>query len=482
MKRRSTSASTESPSWSAACAATSFNRKLAQRHRRSWRTPEFSFKQVQIGDLPLYNQDDDAHQAESVKRLKGEIRAAQGLLFVTAEYNRSIPGVLKNAIDHASRPYGQSAWAGKPAGVLGVSVGAIGTALAQQHLRNVLAYLDVPTLGQPEAFIQAKDGLFDEAGDIGASSRLFLQTWMDRYAAWVRQHATERGHACRAEVLAAVERADLRQRLEQTPYCGQRWSTIWARFSLKAVTHSSTLAGGPSLSGSPDGSLERRLTRAVSKRSRSWASVSWTSRPARNARPASLIFGSLRLPVNEPLELGHALGAVLPHRHLRPGREAHAVLVLVQQARVAEREAEVVDHEDGAAAAGPSHLLPFRAEQALVRGLAVGVLDERRQQLQRVALGACAGRRFGADVLQLGPLPAGVPPWSPWPAPAASARWPRGRTPPPLRPFPGCAWGPWDSRGSGRARDTSGRRRSPGPRTGAWTAPRRRPRRCVGRT
>jgi len=91
---------------------------------------EFSFTQVQIDDLPLYDQDDDANQAESVKRLKNEIRGAQGLLFVTPEYNRSIPGVLKNSIDHASRPYGQSAWAGKPAGVLGASVGVIGTAVA----------------------------------------------------------------------------------------------------------------------------------------------------------------------------------------------------------------------------------------------------------------------------------------------------------------------------------------------------------------
>lgn len=166
----------------------SFNRKLATAIAKL-APPEFSFKQLQIGDLPLYNQDDDANQAESVKRLKSEIKAAQGLLFVTAEYNRSIPGVLKNAIDHASRPYGQSAWAGKPAGVLGVSVGAIGTAMAQQHLRNVLAYLDVPTLGQPETFIQVKEGLFDESGNIGAGSKDFLQGWMNRYVAWVKQHA-----------------------------------------------------------------------------------------------------------------------------------------------------------------------------------------------------------------------------------------------------------------------------------------------------
>jgi chromate reductase len=121
--------------------------------------------------------------------MKADLKASQGLLFVTPEYNRSIPGVLKNAIDHGSRPYGQSAWTGKPAGVLGVSVGAIGTALAQQHLRNILAYLDVPTLGQPEAFIQAQDSLFDAAGNIGPASLKFLQGWMDRYLAWVTQHA-----------------------------------------------------------------------------------------------------------------------------------------------------------------------------------------------------------------------------------------------------------------------------------------------------
>ena len=166
----------------------SFNAKFANALAKL-APAEFSFKTVKIGDLPLYNQDDDANQAESVKRLKAEISAAQGVLFVTPEYNRSIPGVLKNAIDHASRPYGQSAWNGKPAGVIGVSAGAIGTALAQQHLRNILAYLNMPTLGQPEAFIQAKDGLFDDAGNIGEGSRKFLQGWVDQYVAWVKKHA-----------------------------------------------------------------------------------------------------------------------------------------------------------------------------------------------------------------------------------------------------------------------------------------------------
>ena len=167
----------------------SFNRKLATALARL-APSDFSFKQVEIGDLPLYNQDDDANPAAPVKRLKTEILAAQGLLFVTAEYNRSVPGVLKNAIDHASRPYGKSAWAGKPAGVLGASVGASGTCMAQQHLRNILAYLDVATLGQPEAFIHAKDGLFDEAGNIGEASKKFLQGWMDQYVAWIKSHTT----------------------------------------------------------------------------------------------------------------------------------------------------------------------------------------------------------------------------------------------------------------------------------------------------
>ena len=167
----------------------SFNRKLATAMAALAPT-DFVFQQVQMDDLPLYNQDDDAGQPASVKRLKSELNAAHGFMFVTPEYNRSIPGVLKNAIDHASRPYGQSAWAGKPAGVLGVSVGSIGTAVAQQHLRTILAYLDVPTLGQPEAFIQAKDDLFDKNGSIGATSLAFLQGWMDHYAAWVRRFRT----------------------------------------------------------------------------------------------------------------------------------------------------------------------------------------------------------------------------------------------------------------------------------------------------
>ena len=168
----------------------SFNRQLATAISRL--TPaDFTFEHLEIGDLPLYNQDDDANPAAPVTRLKNEIASSQGLLFVTPEYNRSYPGVLKNAIDHASRPYGQSAWAGKPGGVIGISVGATGTGLAQQHLRNVLAYLDVPTLGQPEIFLQLKEGFFDADGNIAnEGTRAFLQGWVDKYVVWIKSHST----------------------------------------------------------------------------------------------------------------------------------------------------------------------------------------------------------------------------------------------------------------------------------------------------
>ena len=166
----------------------SFNRQLAQALGKL-APQDLKFEIVRIDDLPLYNQDDDANQAPQVRRFKDEIAAAQGVVFVTPEYNRSVPGVLKNAIDHASRPYGQSVWAGKPAGVIGISVGQIGTAMAQQHLRNILAYLDMPTLGQPEVFLQNKPGLLNADGSIGPDSRDFLQAWVQRYAEWVRQYA-----------------------------------------------------------------------------------------------------------------------------------------------------------------------------------------------------------------------------------------------------------------------------------------------------
>jgi chromate reductase, NAD(P)H dehydrogenase (quinone) len=167
----------------------SYNRMLA--HAIARLAPrDLSLAYPRIDDLPPYDQDDDETPAASVRRLKDEIAAAQGVIFVTPEYNRSIPGVLKNAIDHASRPYGESVWEGKPAGVMGASTGAPGTSMAQQHLRNMLAYLDAPTLGQPEVFLQVKDGFFDSDGKIAsAETNEFLGQWMDAYVAWVKQHS-----------------------------------------------------------------------------------------------------------------------------------------------------------------------------------------------------------------------------------------------------------------------------------------------------
>ncbi len=151
---------------------------------------QLDFGFVRIDDLPLYNQDEDESQREPVRRMKQEIRSADGVLFVTPEYNRSIPGVLKNAIDHGSRPFGDSAWEGKPAGIVGASPGAMGSALSQQHLRNVLVSLDMPTLAQPEAFVQVHDGVFDSKGGVSDEPlRVFLQEWLDRYAAWVAKFA-----------------------------------------------------------------------------------------------------------------------------------------------------------------------------------------------------------------------------------------------------------------------------------------------------
>ena len=166
----------------------SFNRQLAQA-LVSLAPADFSFEFLDIGTLPLYSQDYDADIPEAARQLKQKIEAADALLFVTPEYNRSIPGVLKNALDWGSRPWGNNSWGGKPGAVIGTSLGATGTALSQQHLRNVLAYLDVATLGQPEMFIKHNAATIDAGGNIlNEDTRKFLQTFVDRYVAWVKRH------------------------------------------------------------------------------------------------------------------------------------------------------------------------------------------------------------------------------------------------------------------------------------------------------
>lgn len=135
----------------AACARRSHNRRT----RWPWKSwPASARGSTTIDDIPLYNQDHDSDFPAQGTRLKNAIRRADAVLFVTAEYNRSIPGVLKNAIDTASRPYGDGAFDGKPAAVIGTSPGAAGTAMAQQHLRNVLVFVNLSVMAQPEAFLQ----------------------------------------------------------------------------------------------------------------------------------------------------------------------------------------------------------------------------------------------------------------------------------------------------------------------------------------
>lgn len=167
----------------------SFNKQLA--HALVSLAPgDFTFEFLDIGNLPLYSQDYDADFPEAARTLKQKLTEANALLFVTPEYNRSIPGVLKNAIDWGSRPWGHSAWGGKPGAVIGTSVGAIGTALAQSHLRNVCAYLDIALLGQPEMFIKHDEKRIDANGNIvSEDTRKYLQDFMNKYVAWVKDHA-----------------------------------------------------------------------------------------------------------------------------------------------------------------------------------------------------------------------------------------------------------------------------------------------------
>lgn len=147
---------------------------------------EFDF--LDLGELPVFNQDHDQNPPAPVARVKAQVAAAGGLLFVTPEHNRSLPTALKNVLDWASRPYGSNLWAGKPAAIAGASPGAVGTAVAQAHLRSVLGYLDVPTLGQPEIYIRFTEGLIDDEGAVtNDGTRKFLQGFMDRYVAWTRR-------------------------------------------------------------------------------------------------------------------------------------------------------------------------------------------------------------------------------------------------------------------------------------------------------
>lgn len=149
-----------------------------------------SFRFVEIGDLAHFNQDLEAAPPAQWTRFRDEVRGADAVLFATPEYNRSVPGVLKNAIDVGSRPYGQSVFNGKPAAVISASMGAIGGFGANHHLRQSLMFLDMPVLQQPEAYIGAAHTLFDEAGKLkNDDTRKFLGAFAQTFAAWIAKHA-----------------------------------------------------------------------------------------------------------------------------------------------------------------------------------------------------------------------------------------------------------------------------------------------------
>ncbi len=166
----------------------SINRKLARALARLG-AGRFEATFARIDDLPMFNQDNEGNLPAEAVRFKQEIARADGVLFVTPEHDRSIPAALKNAIDWGARPYGTSVWADKPAFITGTSPGAIGSALAQQHLRNILVSLGATLLGG-DAYVTFKPNLIDEHGAIGdASTQKFLQGFVDRFATLVERLA-----------------------------------------------------------------------------------------------------------------------------------------------------------------------------------------------------------------------------------------------------------------------------------------------------
>ncbi|MEO8847113.1 MAG: NAD(P)H-dependent oxidoreductase [Casimicrobiaceae bacterium] len=165
----------------------SFSRKMALAIA-DLAPPSLKFEIVEIGQLALFNQDEEANPPPANAAFKARIQKADAVLFVTPEYNRSVPGVLKNAIDVASRPYGTSAWDGKPAAVLSLSPGALGAFGANHHLRQSLVFLNMPTLQQPEAYIGQAATLFDAAGKLAnEQTREFITRFINAFAALIER-------------------------------------------------------------------------------------------------------------------------------------------------------------------------------------------------------------------------------------------------------------------------------------------------------
>jgi chromate reductase len=171
-------------------ASRSINRRLASALVRL-APPDLVLREIPIGDLPLYSYDYDSEYPEVAKRFKEAIIKVDAVLFVTPEYNRSIPGALKNAIDWASRPYGQNAFTRKPSAVIGTSPGSIGTAVGQQHLRSILSFCNSPQMNAPEAYIQFTPDLISEDGHVSKDSTAeFLSTFMAEFRVFIERVLT----------------------------------------------------------------------------------------------------------------------------------------------------------------------------------------------------------------------------------------------------------------------------------------------------
>lgn len=149
---------------------------------------DLEFTEIPIRDLPLYSQDYDANYPAPAQALKDAIEASDGILFVSPEYNRSIPGALKNAIDWGSRPWGTNSFARKPTGIVGASPGGIGTAVMQSSMRSVLSFLDAPQLNTPEAYVTFDPEVFSDDGEVSDErTKEFLRHYMDEYGAFVER-------------------------------------------------------------------------------------------------------------------------------------------------------------------------------------------------------------------------------------------------------------------------------------------------------
>lgn len=159
----------------------SINRRLAKALVRL--APDgLEMEEIPIGELPLYNRDFDGNYPDVATSFKSAVAGSDAILFVTPEYNRSIPGALKNAIDWGSRPYGDNAFSRKPTGIIGTSPGKIGTAVGQQHLRSILAFCNAPLMNSPEAYIQFTDGLITEEGEVtNESTADFLRDYIEEF-------------------------------------------------------------------------------------------------------------------------------------------------------------------------------------------------------------------------------------------------------------------------------------------------------------